>query len=652
MRPDEWLAAVESSEPKEPLAQNAEPHTESTLAPETPRTLRITPREQVAATWRTMFRHSPPPPPLPVVEQPERAPSVVETVTGEEVRKLLEYIPNNDLDYDAWWRVCAAIHSATEDSDEGKEIIHEWSATSLRKYDRGFLDSEILPYLRADRDNGITVRTLRALAVEGGMPQTDEDDFDVLPEPPKPRFPETFARTELANAERLLNRHGDTLMFVPELEAWHEYDGRKWRHVPTAQVEKLAVDLVRSLPSIAVRISDDVKRTEFLKFTASSQKKAMVQNMTMLAARECQVPAAKLDQSAHLLCVGNGVVDLRTGELKPHDSKLYMTTSTEVDYYPTAEAPLWHQTLREIFRDDLELIGFLQRLVGYAATGDPVEHVLPIPHGSGANGKGTVFGTVQHVLGGYATSCRAETFISSAGANSASGPREDILRLRGRRFVYVNEPEEGGELREGTVKSLASTDTIAARGMYAKHTVEIRPSWVAFMPTNHKPIVKGDDLGIWRRLMLIPFERSFQADPTVLKDPARGEKLLAESEGILRWIVDGALAYKAQGLKPPASVVAAAREYKDEMDVLGDWIAERCELGGFADSVGSLWQSWKAWAETRGTIRLVPSDRALGRRLKAKGFETFRTKTERGFRGLRVREDSSVAVELSPDDLV
>ena len=165
----------------------------------------------------------------------------------------------------------------------------------------------------------------------------------------------------------------------------------------------------------------------------------------------------------------------------------------------------------------------------------------------------------------------------SAGGN-AGGPREDLVRLRGSRFVYVNEPDENGELREGTVKSMTGGDVITARGQRAIHSIEILPTWVVFMPTNHKPIVKGSDNGIWRRLKLIPFERDFDNDKTIIKDPLRAEKLKAELPGILSLIVRSAVRYQREGLSEPNSVRAARDSYRTQMDLLAEWLDDCCEV--------------------------------------------------------------------------
>lgn len=151
-------------------------------------------------------------------------------------------------------------------------------------------------------------------------------------------------------------------------------------------------------------------------------------------------------------------------------------------------------------------------------------------------------------------------------------------------------------------------EALPARGLYARHTVEVQPTWTVVMPTNHKPIIKGDDYGIWRRIMLVPFTRNYDDDPTIKKDVNRPAKLLRELPGILRWIVLGALKYLQEGLNPPKGVVQAKEEYRDEMDLLRDWMSSCCLLGTDIQTTSEdLFQSWKGYAERNGVLRLIPS---------------------------------------------
>ena len=473
------------------------------------------------------------------------------------------------------------------------------------------------------------------------MPQGDLNK--ALREPSAPTVKARRPLTEFGNAERMLDKYGQGLMYVPELQAWYCWTGVYWRRASDVEIAHLAKETIKSLVS---ELDDHQDAAEFFKFCAISQRSQMVLNMVTLARSDprVMVPVAELDKHQHLVGATNGIIDLRSGELLPPDPELRITKVVGCDYDPEAEAPLFEQTVRDVFSDDADVVAFFQRLVGYTMTGNPKEDILVIPHGNGSNGKSTVLGAIRQAFGDYARAANAETFVSDGRGGNAGGPREDVLRLKGARFVYVSEPDENSELREGSVKAMSGGDALSARGVHGKETVEFLPSFVVFMPTNHKPIVKGSDNGIWRRLMLLPFTRNFEADPTIVKDPKREEKLAVELPGILAWIVRGALIYSSQGLRATGSVKAARDAYREQMDLLAEWLDECCEVGdSYFTENSELWASWYEFAKNRGLLAYVKNSTSLGRRLDSR-FSADKVKGKRGRKGLRIRDDFSALV--------
>lgn len=417
--------------------------------------------------------------------------------------------------------------------------------------------------------------------------------------------------TEFGNAARMIEKADNRLMYVAELDAWYRWTDVVWERIPYVEVEAIAKSTVLDLVKEAPLHKGD--QGEFFAFAARSQEERMVAHMVKLAAPDVSIRANELDRHVGLLCVQNGVVDLKSGRLYESDRAYRMTRVCAAAFVPDARRTLWDRTVDEVFEGDKELAAFFQRLIGYCAIGNPKEDVLVIAYGDGSNGKSTLLGTIRRVLGGYSRTADSSTFLGDGKANSG-GPREDLLRLMGSRFCYVTEPDEGGELREGMVKSMTGGDTISARGVYGKATVEIEPTWVVIMPTNHKPIIKGGDYGIWRRLLMVPFLRNFDKDGT--KDAGREDRLREESEGVLAWIVEGAQAYLNQGLNPPPVVSDAREQYKEQMDMLADWLSECCEVTPDARvRAQELWKSWEEYAKSRGLLRYIPSALSLGRRL-------------------------------------
>jgi len=378
------------------------------------------------------------------------------------------------------------------------------------------------------------------------------------------------------------------------------------------------------------------------KWWAQSSKLAMLENMGKLAAAEPHlwVRVSELDAERHLLGVRNGVVDLRSGRLLAPDPRARVTRVGACDWIADAPCPWWESTLVDIFRGDLEIIKFVQRLFGYILLGEPVEDLLVILYGTGNNGKSTMLNALRYVLGMHAVMADAATFLRSGGAGAQAGAaRPDVLAMSGARMVAVSEPEEGGELREALVKSMTGGEAIPARALYSNQIIQLQPTWTAVMCTNHKPIIRGDDTGIWRRLMLLNFDRDFDQDGDVTKDPHRDIKLRAEASGILRWLVQGALEYQRQGLRLPGQVERARQEYRGEMDLLADWLQGRCVRDALArTSLDQLWVDWQGWAGARGELRYIASSRALSRRLQARGFKREHARIGTVFWGLKLRD--------------
>ena len=476
---------------------------------------------------------------------------------------------------------------------------------------------------KALSDVAMSVREIQ-LAMGGQQVQVTFDNCNRLP------------LTEFGNATRMLNAYGSELMYVGETGQWYKWNAVYWEPCVNLIIEQFAKQSILALGDEAKRTDDDALRADIYQFCALSQKAHMVTSMVRLAQSDPRVlvPVNQLDADNYLLGCANGAVDLRTGDLIQPAQELLITQSSKVDYNPKARCPLFEATVLDAFFGDSEMADFFRRLMGYSILGNPKENLIVIPFGDGSNGKSTILTTIAKALGDYAKMTPAETFLGDARGN-AGGAREDLLRLRCARLVYVGEPDENKELKEGLVKSMTGGENIIARGLYAKVSVEFKPTWTAIMPTNHKPIIKGGDHGIWRRLMMLPFQRNYDSDPVAVKDPNRSEKLQAELQGVLAWLVRGALEYQLQGLQEPPKTLAARADYKDEMDLLGEWLARCCELGDYRESSDNLWSSWQAYAMASGELRYIPNKRSLSRRLGAK-FRNVKSNGSSFYSGLRL----------------
>lgn len=440
--------------------------------------------------------------------------------------------------------------------------------------------------------------------------------------------------TELGNAERLIDQYGELIRYVPEYGSWMVWDGRRWEFSILGEINQLAKGVVRGVNQEALDCEDDDRRDALLKHARASERCSALSNMMTLAStcKDIAMSADALDFNDHLLGVKNGVVDLRTGSFRQSDPACYITKTSRASFDKYAKCPLWNRFVLDIMGGDKELAQFLQRCIGYTLMGGNPEQIILILYGSGANGKSTLLRIVQLLLGTYARTVESSLFLVSR-YNSSGGPREDIVRLKGARIILTTEIGEGEILDENLVKRMTGDDTLAGRVPYGKSTIEFQPKFVPWMAANNKPIIRGDDHAIWRRIILIPFTQTFSDEK---QDKRLLEKLTSELPGILNWAIEGCLAWQQGGLQPPDVVTRATQEYRTEMDLLAEWLESNCDNGPGWSTSASLYSDYKDWCEKNFVDR--PMDiRIFGRKLASKGFERGKVDSCRGFRGIKLK---------------
>jgi len=434
--------------------------------------------------------------------------------------------------------------------------------------------------------------------------------------------------TDLGNSERLVAEHGQDLRYSPGF-GWLIWDGRRWRRDDDGAVTRAMADTVRGLYAEAAELDDD-KRKRLIAHALKSEQEGRLRAAVTLAAtnRRVIVRNSELDADPYLLSVCNGTVDLRTGKLAEHSRAHLITKAAPVEFHEHAEAPTWHAFLDRVFDNDSELIQFVQRAVGYTLTGSTNEQVFFIACGPGANGKTTFLETLRAVFGEYGQQTPTETFLERR-----DGIPNDLARLPGARFVAAAEVGEGRRLSEALVKRLTGGDVITARFLRAEY-FEFTPVFKAWIATNHRPLIRGTDEAMWRRIRLIPFTVTI---PESERDPELPAKLRAELSGILRWAVDGCLEWQRRGLKSAAAVTGATGSYRQDMDVLGVFLDECCEIDPeFKVPAGELYRAYREWCDESGERERL-SQRAFADRLEERGFTASRTKDKRWRIGLRLR---------------
>lgn len=426
-----------------------------------------------------------------------------------------------------------------------------------------------------------------------------------------------YELTDVGNGKRLAERHGRDLRFCHPWGKWLVWDGRRWAKDDTAEVCRRAKETAEAIYDELAGVTDDDVRKAIANHALRSQHDARQRAMINQASSEPGIPVLpkELDADPWLLNVANGTLNLRIGELRPHRREDLITKIIDVEYDPNAKCPTWLAFLDRIMNSNVELIYFLQRAVGYTLTGNTSEQCLFFLHGCGANGKSTLINTIGELMGDYGLQTPTETLMVKRGDSVPN----DIARLKGARFVSAVETEEGRRLAEVLVKQLTGGDMITARFLHAEF-FEFRPTFKLWLAANHKPVIRGTDNAIWRRIRLIPFNVTI---PEAERDKELPEKLKAELPGILAWAVEGCVAWQIEGLDPPDEVRLATQGYREEMDVLAGFLNDCCIVKSIARvSAGDLYGAYCKWCEANGERPL--SQRAFGMRLTERGFTRMR----------------------------
>lgn len=461
---------------------------------------------------------------------------------------------------------------------------------------------------------------------------------------------ESERMTDLGNARVLVRLTGNDVRWCQSMpgDGWMIWDGSKWAPDTTKRVYRLA-DMVAPewrrrapLENTDLTLSKEEEKEQDLrkKMLAWADKcesergyRAMIE---MFKSRErIAVTVDRWNADPLVVNTPDVTYDLRNGRAyRPRrDDHITRATATGASM---DDCPLWRRFVLQImggvvplskvpttaevdaaYADPqnaaaVGLVQFLQRATGYSLTGDASEQCLFIAYGSGGNGKGVFLNTVKAIMGTYGTGAQVSTFVD----RKAGGIPNDLAALAGARFVLCSEPEENAELDEGLIKMVTGQDTVTARFLN-REFFDFIPQFKLWMMTNHKPRINGTDNGIWRRMRLIPFEVSI---PKEQQDMTLPDRLRAEYPAILRWMLEGMKAWKSARLSPPPEVIAASAHYRREMDVLADFLEDRCGVDLLATAGNTeMYASYQEWARDNG---MRPRSQSMfSRSLVARGFK-------------------------------
>ncbi len=538
------------------------------------------------------------------------------------LRELLLRIEPGADNYDVWFKIGAVIHYETKGSADGLELWREYSKRGIKyKADEAF--EKIWNSLDHSKESVVKIGTLKKLARDGSV----GENFIVKPErveANESRIPDSqHLTTHQSNVDRLMKHFGGRLMVFAG--QWYFYCGTHW-----ARDESMVYSCAMALSKVIHQEADewdskpskDTQEVDTNKEIAKSLKKWAKQSemrnnidaVIALARKVLTICGDKLDANPMFLNCLNGTVNLRTGELSKHNPADYITQITPVAYHPDVKANLFEHALSQITleegKESQPLAKFLQIWYGYCATGLVTEQKFMVHYGGGSNGKSTIIGIIETVLGDYASTAAPDLLMVSGNDRHPT----EIAALHQCRMVTASESGSGKALREDFIKQMTGGDTLKARRM-RQDFFEFKPSHKLQLVTNHKPTIKGSDHGIWRRVLLMPYHAKFGTEDKVLRGeamfvgkPTLKEDLLLEKEGILNWIVQGAIMWSRDGLNPPDAVMAASADYQSQQDRVAQFVEEVCELGqafetplnGTYDIYGGIFPAYILWCKDSG----------------------------------------------------
>ena len=456
-------------------------------------------------------------------------------------------------------------------------------------------------------------------------------------------FVDPFNLTDAGNAKRLSSTHGDNIVYSNEMVNWYIFNGCIWVMDTEQQIYQLAKATAIDLYVAAMNIPDYEKKKKICGYALGLESQKGLKNMIESAQNEPGIPISinDFDKNKDVVCVKNGTLNLRTGELTGFSREEYITKQISTTYNPDAKCPIFENFLDTTFNHDTELIGFMKRFFGYSMTGHTSEQVFCIFYGHGSNGKGTLTDTIMDVMCEYAKTTEPDTIIKKKYERSSTN---DLADLKGARLVLTSENEMNQELDEGRIKRITGQDRIKCRYLY-REFFEYIPEYSLVLLTNHEPVIKAQDYSIWRRVLKVPFNVTIPKEDWDLN---LRNKLNSESEGILTWLVEGAKEWYEGGLNVPESITKATEEYKEESDIIGEFIGLFCDLGEDKQIVNKdIYLIYTGWCGMSGHRPFAPT--TFGKALGERNFVNSTIGKFRGKKGLDLKVEVKEQLEELKD---
>lgn len=422
---------------------------------------------------------------------------------------------------------------------------------------------------------------------------------------------------DVGNAKRLIAKYGHKIRYNYERKKWLIYNGKYWAWDEGGEIVNLARNTSKSIYHEAAEAPNTTKAEALADHAKASQSNSRINAMVSLAQSDVSVTIADLNSNPYLLNVNNGTINLKTGELQPHNPDDLITQFIPIDYIPDAKGARFETFLNEVFEANQDLIGYVQRALGYSLTGDQSEQALFFNKGAGFNGKSTLYGIVGDILADYADEIDPLAFMVDK--NAHVGPNESLANLYGKRFVTSVEVKAAMRLNVALVKRMTGGEMIRCERKF-EHGFNFKPTHKLFILGNAEPRIDDNTNSIWYRLKYINFAVTF---PEEKRDRKLREYIVKnESPAVLAWMVAGCLDWLKDGLREPQSIKEAVSAYRDSQDILHEFFFEKCVVGiSENDLVSDVYKSYGEWENENGNKKPL-GKKAFGDLLKERGYFT------------------------------
>jgi len=448
--------------------------------------------------------------------------------------------------------------------------------------------------------------------------------------PPAYSLTDGYAPTDCGNAQRFIARYGDRLLCVGG--QWYLWAESHWAPDRVGTVQELAKAEMSQIDRM-LQGAKDAEAKRIRSWIRHSLNAGGIGALLKMASTDPAVACTPddLDADSWLLNCPNGTVNLRTGELMPHNRQHKITKVTGAPFDPDAECPRFFEFLTEVTLSRQALADYLQLISGYSITGSTKEQCFFINHGEGRNGKGTFMRAIHSCLGDYFVTAGTAAFFDAR----TDGLQPEVVRLRGARFVETGETSRRMYADLEMLKRFTGGDDVTARTL-RQEPITFRPVCKIWFATNAPPRISSMDHGTWRRIRTVPWDARFDGED---EDKDLDAKLADEGAGILAWLIRGAGRYQAEGLHTPTAVLEATADYRRQEDILGQWIEDDLELVPPTEdtwlSSKALYASYRHWCEKNGNKPKAKSE--WGKDLARDGITQHRKKDGRGWLGVRIR---------------